>query len=90
MVEKESNTFDDFGNSSCWAYLTSNWLLPFGGVFAVLFVGFVMKKEEVKKELSNEDELKIRWFSAFYFVIRYIAPIAIVLILLNQLGVFSS
>ncbi len=71
-------------------YLTSNWLLPFGGVFAVLFVGFVMKKEEVKKELSNENELKIGWFSAFYFVIRYIAPIAIVLILLNQLDVFSS
>ncbi len=57
---------------------------------AVLFVGFVMKKEEVKKELSNENELKIGWFSAFYFVIRYIAPIAIVLVLLNQLGVFSS
>ncbi len=70
-------------------YLTSNWLLPIGGLFAVFFVGFVMKKKDIIAELSNENELKIGWFSAFYFVIRYIAPIAILLVLLNQLGVLS-
>ncbi len=71
-------------------YLTSNWLLPLGGVFAVFFVGFVMKKKDIMSELSNENKLKIgTWFGAFYFVIRYIAPIAILLVLLNQLGVFS-
>ncbi|PID95635.1 MAG: sodium-dependent transporter [Bacteroidetes bacterium] len=71
-------------------YLTSNWLLPLGGVFAVFFVGFVMKKKDIIAELSNENQLKIgKWFGIFYFVIRYIAPIAILLVLLNQLGVFS-
>lgn len=70
-------------------YLTSNWLLPLGGVFAVLFVGYVMQKEEVKAELSNNDSFVIKWFGIYRFVIRYLAPVAIVLILLNQLGVFD-
>lgn len=70
-------------------YLTSNWLLPLGGVFAVVFVGYVMKKEDVQAELSNEQSFTVKWFSSYRFVIRYLAPVAIVLILLNQLGVFG-
>lgn len=70
-------------------YLTSNWLLPLGGVFAVIFVGYVMRKEDVAAELSNDNSFPIKWFSAYRFVIRYMAPLAILLILLNQLGVFD-
>lgn len=70
-------------------YLTSNWLLPLGGVFAVFFVGYVMRKDDVAEELSNENSFSIKWFGAYRFVIRYLAPVAILLILLNQLGVFD-
>lgn len=70
-------------------YVTSNWLLPIGGVFAVIFVGYVMKKKDVADELSNNNAFPIKWFGAYHFIIRYMAPVAILLILLNQLGVFD-
>lgn len=70
-------------------YLTSNWLLPLGGVFSVVFVGYIMKKEDVLQELSNDNTLKIKWYGIFRFIIRYIAPIAIFSILLNKLGIFE-
>lgn len=71
-------------------FMTSNWLLPLAGVFAVIFVGYVMKKEDVKDELSNSGAVKINsWFGVYMFAVRYIAPIAVILILANQLGVFN-
>ncbi|PVX52361.1 NSS family neurotransmitter:Na+ symporter [Balneicella halophila] len=70
-------------------YLTSNWLLPIGGAFAIIFVGFILKKEDVKAELSNDHSFQIKWFGMYYFVVRFIAPLAIVLILLNQVGAFD-
>lgn len=85
------NSYHIFGMSFFDAldYLTSNWLLPLGGVFAVIFVGYVMRKEDVAAELSNNHSFSIKWFAAYRFVIRYLSPVAIILVLLNQLGVFD-
>lgn len=67
-------------------FAASNVLLPLGGLLIVLFVGWYMKSVEVKEELSNGGALKIRLFSAFLFIIRFIAPVAIAIIFLNGIG----
>ncbi len=67
-------------------FAASNILLPLGGLLIVLFVGWYMKSVEVKEELSNSGALKIRLFSAFLFIIRFIAPVAIAIIFLNGIG----
>ena len=70
-------------------YVSSNIFLPVGGMFISIFTGWYLDKKFVKDEITNEGAVRAPYFKAFVFVLRYVAPIAIGLILLNQLGVFA-
>lgn len=58
-------------------YLTSNVMLPLGGLCVVLFVGWVLKPSIRIRELTNNGKLRSRFYRFYMFSIRYIAPIAI-------------
>ena len=64
----------------------SNILLILMAFLVVLFVGFVMKKEDVKAEFTNNGELSCpnKLFPAYYFLLRWIVPIAILLIFVSN------
>ncbi|NLN37050.1 MAG: sodium-dependent transporter, partial [Bacteroidales bacterium] len=64
-------------------YLSANILLPLGGLFIVLFVGWYMKKALVYDEFTNQGTLKGTLFRAYYFIIRYVAPVAIAIVFLD-------
>lgn len=64
-------------------------LLPLGGLFIVIFVGWVMKKETVFAEITNEGSLKGRLKMLYLIIIRFIAPVAIALVFLNGVGIFG-
>ena len=68
-------------------FLTSNFLMTFGALLFVLFVGWKMDKEVVRDELTNGGKLRIssRLFGSLWFLIRYVAPVAIVLIFITNL-----
>lgn len=68
---------------------TANILIPISGLGISLFVGWYMKKKDVLDEISNHGTLKATYFKAFYFLLRYVIPLAIILILLFQLGFFN-
>jgi neurotransmitter:Na+ symporter, NSS family len=71
-------------------YVSSNIMLPIGGLLVTLFLGYVIKKDELKYELSNENSLKIdKVFKLFYFVLRYITPALLVVVILNSIGVLK-
>lgn len=67
--------------------LTSNFLMSFGSMLFVIFVGWKMKKSEVRQEITNGGSLKFstRIFGLVYFFIRFIAPVAILAIFLTNL-----
>ena len=67
--------------------LTSNFLMSFGSMLFVIFVGWKMKKSVVYQELTNGGTLKFstRVFGVVYFFIRYIAPVAIIAIFVTNL-----
>ena len=67
-------------------FFSSSVLLPLGGVLIVMFVGYVMKKSEVLAELEAHGK-KIIYFKIFYFIVRYIAPIAIMFVFLHGIGI---
>lgn len=67
---------------------SSNILLPLGGLCIVLFVGWYMKKQLVKQELEENGKPAL-YFRAFYIIIRYVAPFAILFVFLNQLGIIA-
>lgn len=58
-------------------YTASNVLLPLGGLFIVLFVGWFGGKKIIKSELSNEGTLKVSYYPYFNFIVKFIAPFAI-------------
>jgi neurotransmitter:Na+ symporter, NSS family len=67
-------------------FLTSNLLMPLGGLFICIFVGWVWGTDKVKAALSNDGSLhNAAMINVFLFIVRYVAPITIVVILLRGL-----
>ena len=47
-------------------FLTNQIMLPLGGIFIAIFVGWVMKKENVLEELDVEENFIFKfWYSPF-------------------------
>jgi len=67
-------------------YFTAKILLPFGGLLTSVFVGWYLDKKIVWDELSNRGSLKVPFFKLFIFILRYVAPVAIGFIFINELG----
>jgi len=72
-------------------YTSSNILLPVGGLLVVLFVGWRMKKADVLDELTNGGSIAIKGFILKWvmFTIKFLAPIAIALVLLSSIGLIK-
>jgi NSS family neurotransmitter:Na+ symporter len=76
------NPFDLFD------FLSSNLLLPLGGILIALFVGWVYGLAEPERRLAEAgsplNRVAIR---TVFFLVRWVAPLAIAVVLLNGLGV---
>lgn len=68
-------------------FATVNILLPVGGFFIVIFIGWFLKAGIAGDELSNSGSLRVRYLPAFMFIVKFIAPIAIALVFLYNLGI---
>ena len=66
--------------------VSSNVLLLLMAFLAVYFVGFVMRREDVRDEFTNSGTLKGcgRVFGVLYFLIKWVAPIAVLLIFVTN------
>jgi NSS family neurotransmitter:Na+ symporter len=69
-------------------YVSSNIFLPVGGMFISLFAGWYLDRHLLRNEITNGNTLRAPYFRVVIFILRYIAPVAIGIILLNQLGIF--
>jgi NSS family neurotransmitter:Na+ symporter len=58
-------------------YASANIMLTFGALLIVIFVGWRMRKIAFMEEVSNKGELVSIMFKIVFFIIRYIAPVAI-------------
>ena len=76
------NSIFDFLDKMC-----SNFLMTFGGLLFTLFVGWQMKKSAVRDEITNGGSLKgnSRMFPFVYLLIRYVAPIVVLIIFVTNL-----
>ena len=69
-------------------YVSSNIFLPVGGMFIAIFTGWYLDKKLIRDEITNYGSLHVPYLRMVIFILRYLAPIAIAVILLNQLGLF--
>lgn len=74
------NTFDLFD------YVTAKIMLPLGGFFVSIFVGWYLDKKMVKNEITNHGTLRNSVYRYIVFFLKFIAPVAIALIFINELG----
>jgi NSS family neurotransmitter:Na+ symporter len=57
--------------------VSSTIILPLGGVLLALFVGWYLNRELVRKEITNDGQVSKRIFPILMFLLRWVAPIAI-------------
>lgn len=78
-----------FGNTifNFFDKLSANYLMTIGSLLVVLFVGWKMKKADVEDEFTNGGTFPAnrRLFKILWLIIRWIAPLAILVIFLSNL-----
>ena len=70
-------------------FVTAKLMLPLSGLLVSLFVGWYLKRSLSYEELTNYGLQKAPYFPIYMFILRYLAPIALVLIFVNELGWLS-
>ena len=74
------NLFDLFD------FVTAKIMLPLGGLCISIFTGWYLNKKIVWEEVSNNGTLKVTFYKLLIFILKFIAPIAISLIFIKELG----
>jgi NSS family neurotransmitter:Na+ symporter len=67
-------------------FLTSNIMLPVGGLLITVFASWVMCQNSSADEL---DEAAGTLYRLWWFLARYVAPVAVLLVFLNAIGVLT-
>ena len=63
-------------------YLTSNIMLPLGGLFIAIFAAWLMARSSTRDELSIS---KLN-YDLWRFLVRFVAPVAVIVIFLSKIG----
>ena len=67
-------------------FVTAKMMLPLNGLLVCLFVGWYLKKSLSRDELTNGGTLRAPYYSLYMLLLRYVVPVAILLIMINELG----
>ena len=67
-------------------YLTANIMLPLGGLLIAIFAGWRMRRASLLDELDIADG---RLFRFWYVLIRFVAPLGVIIIFLNVVGLLT-
>jgi NSS family neurotransmitter:Na+ symporter len=67
-------------------HLTSNIMLPLGGVFITVFAAWVMCRNSTADELGGHGTIYNLW----RFLARYVAPLAILFVFLKSIGLLPE
>lgn len=74
------NIFDLFDKTS------SSVLMPLGALLIVLFAGWVMDKAMLRTQLTSGESYARRLFGPLRLMIKWVCPVVIALLFLNQIG----
>ena len=69
--------------------LSANILLPLGGMFIALFIGWVFGKFKIMKEIARGGKLNPYFLNIFMILVKVIAPLAIFVVFLQGIHVID-
>lgn len=67
-------------------FLTAKFIMPLGGILITMFVEWYLDRKLVMDELTNNGTLRVRGLRFLLFLIRWVAPIGVSLVFLNELA----
>ena len=70
-------------------YLVSNILLPLGALLIAIFVPLKVKKNVLQAELLEGSKFGKIAFNSWFYLVRYIIPIVIIVVFLDVIGVLD-
>lgn len=66
-------------------FTASKIILPLGGILICLFTGWYLDRRLVENELTNNGTFPFRLLRLYFFLVRYVAPLAIAAVFFNEL-----
>lgn len=63
--------------------VNSIYLPPLCALLTVIFLGWVMPEQQVRDEFTNHGTVSLRVYGIFRFIARYIAPLALLVVMLS-------
>ena len=67
--------------------LTANYFMTIGSLITILFIGWKLDRKIVENQITNEGMVDIGYVGTFYFIAKYISPIAIIVVFLASVGI---
>ena len=87
-VTKEFTIFG-LGMFDLFDFVTAKLMLPLGGLLISIFTGWYLDKKLVWSEITNNGTLKVPTYKLIIFILKYVAPMAISVIFINELGLLK-
>lgn len=72
-------TFPSLGD--CMEFLTDRLLIPVGGFFSCIFVGWIWKSKNAAEEIRSDGLYRFKLEKLWSFLIKFVCPIAIFMII---------
>ena len=66
-------------------FISSNILLPLGGLLLCIFIGWVWGTDKAVKEATNDGTVKFSLAPYWIFLIKYVGPVAIAIVFIRSL-----
>lgn len=74
--------YSEYGYFDLLVHITTNVMMPLGGLLLAIFTGWMIKPEAIARELNIKNQALFR---AWFWLIRWLAPISISAILITGL-----
>ncbi len=79
-------TLFGMGMFELFDYVVAKVLIPVGAVLMCVFLGWVVDERVVRDEVTNGGQIKTVLYPVWRFIIRYVAPVCIVLVFAKEVG----
>ena len=83
--------FTIFGNRDVFDsldFLATNYMLPIGGFFIAIFAGWILTHGEKEAEIKKIENT-FHFYDIWHFLVKYISPLAVFIILLQKTGILK-
>lgn len=71
-------------------FVVSNVLMPLGALLISIFIPLKLSKRDLYEEIANGSKSGKIFFNSWYYLLKYIIPIAIIIVFMDALGLLDK